>query len=77
MRRFIAIENIVYFKRELEFETDPKRRAILRRLQAEEEAVLTSQHPRLSAAVSRPVHDPCADASEPRVPQRVCNTRFR
>ncbi len=49
MRQFIAIENIVHLKRQLEIEADPKQRAIIERLLFREEAELASYRSKLCA----------------------------
>jgi hypothetical protein len=49
MRQFIALENIIHFKRQLEVETDPKRRTIIERLLFQEEAELASYRSKLCA----------------------------
>jgi len=42
MRRFIALQNIVYLKGQLESEADPKQRVIIERLIYQEEGELAS-----------------------------------
>ena len=51
MKRFLAIQNIIQLKRQLEGEADPKRRTVIERLLSDEEAVLLLSENKLSGRI--------------------------
>lgn len=58
MKRFLAVQNIVHFKKRLEIENDPKRRAIIERLLTDEEALLLLDEHKLSGKMPDLVRSP-------------------
>src|SRR5579864_1693438 len=70
MKRFLAVQNIIYLRKRLESENDPKRRAIIGRLLTCEEALLLLDPHKLSGGLPNIIRSPdiCGGPTPPLAP---------